>query len=407
MQMEIYVKSIVQLGITLAMTLAMVAVGCPSQTASGIENQRQTAIAQEQRGNYAEAETAWRACLKAHPANAEAYAHLGFLEARQERYAEAVPLYRRAFALNPEMPSLRLNLGLSLFKSGALKDAIQILIPLLKQEPSSSSEAQRLEVLIGMSHYGLGEYAAAIPYLKKAAGADPQNIWLRLALAQSCLGSKKFQCVLDVYHEIIELNAESAEADMLAGEALDEMKDHAGAIQQFRAAAKADPKMPNVHFVLGYLLWTQNQLEEAAQEFQAELTNVPNHPEVLTYLADVDIKLSNPGAAQPLLEEAIRIDPRIALAHLDLGIIYADADRKSDALREMKIAEQLDPNDTNVHWRLGRFYQAGGEKGEAKAEFDKTRNLQKAADEMIFKKLHEGQAKGKPPDEVSSSPAVN
>ena len=34
--------------------------------------------------------------LKAHPADAEAYAHLGFLEARQEHYKEAVPLYRKA-----------------------------------------------------------------------------------------------------------------------------------------------------------------------------------------------------------------------------------------------------------------------------------------------------------------------
>jgi Flp pilus assembly protein TadD len=45
-----------------------------------------------------------------------------------------------------------------------------------------------------------------------------------------------------VYKEILALNADSAEADMLAGEALDEKGDDAGAIEQFRAAAKADPK---------------------------------------------------------------------------------------------------------------------------------------------------------------------
>jgi Flp pilus assembly protein TadD len=41
---------------------------------------------------------------------------------------------------------------------------------------------------------------------------------------------------------------------MLAGEAQDEMKNHGGAIEQFRAAVKADPKEPDVHFGLGYLL---------------------------------------------------------------------------------------------------------------------------------------------------------
>jgi Flp pilus assembly protein TadD len=87
-----------------------------------------------------------------------------------------------------------------------------------------------------------------------------------------------------------------------------------------------------------------------------------------------------------------------------LGILYGDAGRKDEALRELKIAEKLSPSDVNVHWRLARFYQAAGRKDEAKAEFDKTRSLQKAADETIFKKLHEAQAKGKPADETPPAP---
>src|ERR1035437_1191988 len=404
--MEMHVKRVAQLEIVLAAALAMVAVSCPCQTAVAADNQRQTAIALEQQGNNAEAETAWRAFLKGHPANAEAYAHVAFLEDRQERYTEAVPLYRKALALNPAMPGLRLNFGLSLFKSGALKEAIQTFTPLLKSQPPSSPEALRLTTLIGLAHYGLGEYAAAVPFLKQATAADAQNLPFRLALAHSCLWSKQYQCVLDVYHEILTLNAESAEADMLAGEALDEMKDNAGATQQFRAAVKADPREPNVHFGLGYLLWGLMQFEEAAQEFQAELANNPDHAQALAYLADTNMRLGHPEAAPPLLEKAIRIDPGIELAHLDLGILYNDAGHRDDALRELKTAEKLSPNDQNVHWRLARFYQAAGKKDLAKAKFDKTRSLQKAADETIFNKLHQAQAKGKPAEEVPGSPLV-
>jgi tetratricopeptide (TPR) repeat protein len=404
--MEMHVKRVAQLEIVLAAALAMVAVSCPCQTAVAADNQRQTAIALEQQGNNAEAETAWRAFLKGHPANAEAYAHVAFLEDRQERYTEAVPLYRKALALNPAMPGLRLNFGLSLFKSGALKEAIQTFTPLLKSQPPSSPEALRLTTLIGLAHYGLGEYAAAVPFLKQATAADAQNLPFRLALAHSCLWSKQYQCVLDVYHEILTLNAESAEADMLAGEALDEMKDNAGATLQFRAAVKADPREPNVHFGLGYLLWGLMQFEEAAQEFQAEIANNPDHAQALAYLADTNMRLGHPEAAPPLLEKAIRIDPGIELAHLDLGILYNDAGHRDDALRELKTAEKLSPNDQNVHWRLARFYQAVGKKDLAKAEFDKTRSLQKAADETIFNKLHQAQAKGKPAEEVPGSPLV-
>ena len=367
-------KRSAQLGITLTMTLVMLAASCPGQPAGTVDNQRQKAIALEQEGNGVAAEAVWRAILKAHPSNAEAYAHLGFLEARQERYTEAVGLYRKALALDPAMPGLRLNLGLSLFKSGAFRDAIQTFTPLLKAAPSSSPEALRLTTLVGLAHYGLGEYAAAVPFLKKATAGEPQNLPFRMALAQSCLWSKQFQCVLDVYHEILLLNAESAEADMLAGEAYDEMKNSAGAIQQFRAAAKADPKMPNVHFGLGYLLWSQNQFEEAAKEFQAELVNIPENAEAMVFLADSQIQLNHPEAALPLIEKAIRIKPSLARAHLDLGILYTDAGRHQDALRELKVAARLSPEDPNVHWRLARLYQAMGEKEEAGAEFKRPRS---------------------------------
>ena len=405
MPVEMCVKRLAQLGFAIAMPLVLMAICCPEESVGGQNNLRQTALGLEQRGQIPEAETVWRAILNTHPSDAEAYAHLGVLEASQQHFAEAVPLYRKALALNPAIPGLRLDLGLSQFKSGDLKEAIQTFTLLLKSETTSSPEAQRLTTLIGLAHYGLGDYAAAVPFLKQTTALDPKNLPFRLVLAHSCLWAKDYQCVLDVYHQILTLNAESAEADMLAGEAYDEMKNDAGATEEFRAAVKADPRMPNVHFGLGYLLWRLMQYDEAAQQFKAELVNDPDHPLALTYLADSDIRLAQPEPALPLLERAVQIDPTIALAHLDLGILYANAGRKAVALRELKAAARLNPNDQNVHWRLARFYQAEGKKVEAKAEFDKTRNLQKAADETIFKKLHQAQAKDKP-TEGDSAPAT-
>jgi Tfp pilus assembly protein PilF len=107
-----------------------------------------------------------------------------------------------------------------------------------------------------------------------------------------------------------------------------------------------------------------------------------------------------------LLEKAIRIDPRIELAHLDAGILASDAGRRDDALRELKIAEKLSPEDQNVHWRLGRFYKSMGKNEEAKVEFDKTRSLQKAADQSVFSKLHQAQTQGGPESDHSELPAT-
>ncbi len=168
------------------LTTAAMVHGRAQLTPAG-ESQRQSALAFEQEGKVAEAEAGWRSLLSSQPDDAEAYAHLGLLQAHQEHYKEAIVLYRKALSLNPKMPSLRLNLGLAYFKAGDLLAAIQTFEPLLKSEPKSSPEALRMVTLIGLAHYGMGEYAAAVPYLKQATAADPGNLPFRLSLAQSCL----------------------------------------------------------------------------------------------------------------------------------------------------------------------------------------------------------------------------
>ena len=346
-------------------------------------NARQNALALEQQGSNVEAEAAWRAITKADPQNAEAFAHLGLVESRQEHYGEAITSYRHALELNPALPGLQMNLGLALFKAKNFKDSIQPFTAELQKHPGD----QRLIILLGMAHYGMGDYFVAIPYLKQAADRDSQSLPLRLTLAHSCMLSKQYQCVLDVYKEILALDADSAEADMLAGEALDEKGDSSGAIEQFRAAVRANPKEPNAHFGLGYLLWTQSQYADAAKEFQAELDNDPQHVQARAYLGDSYVQLNDYARAQPELEKALAADPTLGPAHRDLGIIYADQDRKEDAVRELQKAIELDPKDVAPHWRLAKLYQAMGKKEEAKAEFAKASSMNKESIQALSQKL--------------------
>ena len=353
---------------------------------------RDKAVAFEQQGKVQEAEAAWKSISRLHPDNPEPYARIAVLESRQEHYKEAAPFYRKALALNPNVPGLRLNLALALFKAGEMKDAIPEFEILRKASPLSSPDYQRVTILLGMAHYGLAEYDKASPYLKEAADRDSTNLTLLLALEHSYLWSNQSKYVLDVYRQILTLDPDSAEADMVAGEALDEMKDNAGATAMFRAAAKAGPKEPNVHFGLGYLLWTQKQYAEAAQQFQAELENDPKHAQAKLYLADVYIQMNRLSEAEPMLRQVIQVDPSLPLAHLDLGIIASELGHNEEALREFKTAEKKTPDDVNVHWRLARLYRAMGNKEEAKAEFDKASTLNKKADDDLYKKIKEGSA---------------
>ncbi|MBS1803383.1 MAG: tetratricopeptide repeat protein [Acidobacteria bacterium] len=353
----------------------------------------QVAFSLEKEGKFTEAEQAWENLARQFPNKAEPLAHLGLIESKQGRYANAIRSYRRAMALDPGMPGLRLNLGLALFKAGEYQQTIATLEPLMKEHPGD----QQLTVLIGMSQYGLSRFADASRTLKLASVHDPQNLTLLLTLAHACLWSKQYSCVQDSFHQILALNAESAEADMLMGETLDEMKDHEGAVRLFRAAVKTNPSEPNVHFGLGYLLWTKGQYPEAATEFQAELANDPQHSLATLYLGDAKLQMNLPEDAQPLLEKVVKVDASSGMAHRDLGIVFADEGKKEQAVAEFRAAIRINSKDVSAHYRLARLYRSMGKTAEAKIEFDKANSLNKAEDERLLKVMSAVPAKKQAP----------
>jgi tetratricopeptide (TPR) repeat protein len=325
---------------------------------------RLKAMTLEQKGQNSEAEEIWGAIAKADARDAEALAHLGLIEARQEHYETAIDFYRRAVAINSNLPGLQMNLGLALFKVAQFPDAIKSFSSEIKKHPGDL----RLTILLGMAHFGMKDYLVAIPYLQSATARDPQNLALRVTLAQSCLWSKEYQCVVKVQQQLLALKEESAQIDILAGEALDQMQQSVAALKQLRAAVLANPKEPNVHFGLGYLLWTQGKWEEAANELDLELQNDPQNVKTRIYLADSWVQLNEFAEALPGLENLNARDKSYPLVHRDLGIIYANASRFEDAIRELWMALDSDPGDAELHLQAAKMYRSLGRTDQAIAE---------------------------------------
>ncbi len=346
------------------------------------------ALTLERAGRVPEAIAAWKKVVAEYPNNGQAWAQLGLLEAHEGQYHEAIDAYRKAQTelaqvSGKAIPGLELNLGLALFKSDRFQEAAPIFAHQLESHPGD----ERLLVLAAMSLYGEHKYADAVPYLKQAAQQDKTNLQIRLTLAHCLLWTHQLEATLEVYKEILEINPNSAAADMIAGEALDEKGDNAGAVDQFRAAEKANPNEPQVHFGLAYLLWAQKRYEEAIPEFEAELKNDPGNSQARLYLGDTYMQLQQYDKAKAELLRAEPSMPREPLVHLDLGIIAQETNHRAMALRELKATVALAPGNVNAHFRLARIYQQMGERELAKAEFEKTKTLNKNRDESLHERI--------------------
>src|SRR5438067_9344508 len=123
------------------------------------------AIALEQQGRLTEAEKGWTLIVKRTPRDAGAFASLGVVLSKQQKYPEAAVAYRKALALNPKLPGIRLNLGLAEFKQGHFQAAIPALAAVLKSDTSN----MQARTLLGLSYYGARQYVQAAKYLEAAA----------------------------------------------------------------------------------------------------------------------------------------------------------------------------------------------------------------------------------------------
>ncbi len=341
------------------------------------------AIALDRQGRYADAAQAWRVATEHDPKDAAAFASLGLDLARLGKYPEAVTAYRKALRLDPHILGLQLDLGLALFKQGKLDEAI----PPLRQAVAAAPQSEQAAILLGMSYYGTQHFAQALPYLHAAVNRSPGNLEMRGVLAQSCLYAKQYNCTLEQYKQILAANPDSAQAHMLAGEALDGMNQTAQAIAEFQAAEKAAPTEPNVHFGLGYLLWKQHRYQEAAEEFRKEIVNEPMHAQALAYLGDTEMKLEHTADAEAILRRAVHQVGATQLAWLDLGIVLAGQGKNDEAAADFQQAIQLDPNRVDAHWRLARLYQATGKTAQARAEFAKARALHEKEDKSLVQQM--------------------
>jgi tetratricopeptide (TPR) repeat protein len=84
-----------------------------------------------------------------------------------------------------------------------------------------------------------------------------------------------------------------------------------------------------------------------------------------------------------LLEKAIRLDPNLGAAYLQLGIFYADQKNFPNAIAAYQRAITVDPQMEETHYRLAQAYRLSREELKAQHEFELHAQLSKksAADQ--------------------------
>jgi len=91
----------------------------------------------------------------------------------------------------------------------------------------------------------------------------------------------------------------------------------------------------------------------ARNEFDFILNIWPNHPQVLSLMAETLIRLGRADQIDEYFSRAYELSPDVAQLRITHGVALLRADKVNDAIKQLQRGAELDDGSVNAHYNLG------------------------------------------------------
>jgi len=287
--------------------------------------------------------------LAKQPTNPDALFVDAKIKVTREQLTEAISSVRAALEARPDWAEARYVLGAALAAHKEYAAARSELGRALELDASMAEASQ----VLAQVHHRLGEYEYAVDVGRRYQRMRPDDVKMSLLIAQSLVNLGK-------------LPEAQAELDRIPPE----------------------KRNAEVQFALGRIALGTGNTERARAFFVEANEGLPNQPEVLENLVDLDsrevlaaeqakdaARLARAKERRATSIELVRVavaakpdDPK--LRQLE-GVVAVVEERMPDAEKAFQMAIELDPTDRTGYDRLARFYNATGKMPEAIATYEK------------------------------------
>lgn len=322
----------------------------------------------------------------------------------ENRVDDAIRLYQRALSKQPESEQALWYLGTLLYEKERYAESRDV----LRQFVTIRLDAGPAYALLGLSEFQLREYPRALDHLQRAMALGMgdrkelvQTVFYDVAVMLT--RAERFDDSLDMLLKMLasgppdpalvepaglaglrlpflptEIPPDRRELINLAGQAVLALQTqhYEEAESELRRLVSADPNEPGVHFLYGAYLM-QLHPADSVPEFERELEISPSHVLARIRLAEHLITQRDFDRALALTQQAIKLDPKRASAHMLAGEALLATGNAGDGLKELEAARELDPSVNRIHWDLLRAYAAAGRKEDAAREKREIENLQR------------------------------
>jgi tetratricopeptide (TPR) repeat protein len=267
-------------------------------------------------------------------------------------------------------------LGVAYFHANDPARAIDQLAPAVARLAPGSLERREAVQVLGLSHYLAGHLAESIPYLEEVRPVMPDDVKLAYALGVAYAQTRQPDKARESFARTFHVAADSAAGHLIAGQMMNRLELEAYAEAELSAALRKDPKLPEVHYLLGQIAIFRSRLDEGLALMREELAINPAHAMALYRIGDIYSRQLKWDAAITTLQQSLWINPFYSGPYILLGKAYSKTGQLEAAEDMLRRAALYDPNNKSAHYLLAQILQQTGRRDEAKREFAIAERLQ-------------------------------
>jgi Flp pilus assembly protein TadD len=316
--------------------------------------------------------------VRRNPKSFEAHRALGAFYIQGGKLTAAIPHLERARDIDPAHAANGYDLALAYLETARLDDARREIRRMLERKDTGE-----LHNLLGDVEERAGNLVAAAQEYQRAAHLDQSEEHL-FDWGNNLLQLRAFEPATQVFTAAIARHASSARLHIGLGIAQYSRGQYAEAVTSFCRAADLEPSDPRPYQFLGEMYGVSpEQSGEVRRRLARFVETQPKNALGHYYYAMSLWKgaaAGEPAAdlerVEKLLKRAVALDPKLAKALLQLGILLSEQRRWPEAIRELEAAAAVEPDDAQTHFRLAQAYQRTGEKARADREFEIFEKLQ-------------------------------
>ena len=298
--------------------------------------------------------------------------YLATLLYEKEQYASARDVLRRFMTLRPDAGPGWALLGISEFQTREYSRALDHL-----QTAMSTGMGDRKDLIQSVFYF------VAVSLTRLERYDDSMDMLLKMLASgsdQSLLIEPAVLAALRLPLLPAEIPPDRHELVRIAGRAVVAMQTehYEDAEADFKQLEQSYPNEPGVHFLYGAYLM-QLHPEDGVREMKRELQISPYHVLARIRLAEQYLSQQQPDQALVLAQEAMKLDPKRASAHMLAGEALVANGELADGIKSLETARDLDPLNSRIHWDLMRGYLSSGRTEDAKREKAEIEKLSQTA----------------------------